>query len=230
MALPFFWPEDGLSALADEAGDERDRNPWDVVAIGGYDLPGICEIVGLKSERDRITMKGHHTDGAKKAWRGYRPAEFDIRVTVWTKVQFAKLQEIVAHIWVREKGKTPEIFPIAHPQTRDLGVRQVSIVSVGQYERGKVDGSMVRVLRAQEHLDPSLIEPEPKQGKTKGNKKNTPTYPPDPLSRRLATLPPLQGNVSDEVQVVDGKVVGERRNIYATAKQEDAQLIGDDRK
>lgn len=221
MSITFFWPEDGLSLLADENGDERDRNPWDVVAVGGYDFPGICEIVGLKSARDRITMKGQRTDGAKKAWRGYKPAEFDIRCTIWTKRHLEKLEEIIDVLWSRPKGKTPEIFPIAHPQCQRLGIRQISVTEVLGLAPGKETGSMVQVIKVQEHIEPEEIDTKPSQGKTKGNKKNASAYPPDDASRKLATNPG-----TDVITEVDGKIVSEEHQIVQQAKQEDIKLVG----
>lgn len=161
MAISFPWPVAGTGELY--AGNE-----WDTVKIGDYQLPGLCEIPDLKSERDVHTQKSAETDGAKKLWRGYKSAEFTIRVRMWTKEQFSKLDEVLAKIWSRPDKKEPEAMPISHPQCTRLGIKQVLVVGVLGVTKGSAPGEFVQTLKISEYRPPvHKVAAKPKAAKKK---------------------------------------------------------------
>ena len=173
MAVSFFWPVDGT-------GDLYASHPWDTVKIGDYQLPGICEIVGLKSARDTQTLKGAETDGARKRWRGYKPATFTVNVRIWTKAQADKLEEVLGKIWSKGSKGEPEIFPITHPQCKRLGIGRVCVVGVPGLEPGQVQGSRMQTLHIEEQHEPKrkvVPKPKPSKGKNRNElfEKNKPS-------------------------------------------------------
>lgn len=208
--ISYFGSADGYDA-------KLERHPWDVVKVGSYTLPGICEIRGLKSERDKQTLKGAKTDGAKKVWRGYKPAEFEIRVTVWTKEQFEELNSIIEKIWSKPDKKEPEVYSITHAQCARLGIKQISVVTVLGLEPGKHEDTMVQTLKVQEHREPKHeVKPKPKTN-TAGQDFANVTRVANQLIDLERRREIAAGPGSEKITEVDGQIVS--RETFVTPRQ-----------
>jgi len=183
--VPYWYPS---PHQFDDATYDNPPNPWDQVALGGVMLPGLARVKVRKGRKlDVKQPPGSH--GATITDRGYKPAQVDIHLTVWTYAQWQALQSLFdgsnAALTLEPKPNTSyaaPAYPIDHPAT---AMRQVSSIIIDEIEGPEPSSSMKGAVEFS--FKCTQFFPPPKQNATntpKGTIAPQPNAltPPDPSS------------------------------------------------
>lgn len=158
-------------------------SPWDIVWLGGRELPGIAQVKKLKVKRKIDKKNGPGRDAATLTHQGYDGAEFDIVLTIWTPDQLTEwdgCRPLIQPV----KGKAPsQPLPIEHPLCAEYGVGTVYVEEITDDE-GKVRGSREITIAVTEWL------PKPKNTGTQTPKKIA--LPPTTYDQKNAAVPTPQ--------------------------------------
>lgn len=153
-----FWDgvSDDAAALGAFAGEgpTYSDNPWDVVAIAGRALPGICSIEGLPTLKVQQPKKGG-SDSITFIATGYLPGPLNLSVLIWTQAQWSAFQTVAALIWRKpnKKSKPSDLaIPIAHPDLALWGISQVIVQGVATGVPGPVPQSRIYKIRLLEFV------------------------------------------------------------------------------
>jgi hypothetical protein len=121
---------------------------WDIVFIGGKQLPGTCKVSGKRGRRIDIKQaKGTHY--ATLTFNGYDPARISIAISIWTQAQYDVLDGLMSmleappHFYVDKSvagGKVFQALDISHPSMRLMGVSQVLVESIDPLHPTSVKG------------------------------------------------------------------------------------------
>lgn len=97
---------------------------WDTASLGGVELPGLVAITGTAIERKLDAKKPNGGDGAALTHRGTNPAEFKIKLTLWTQDQLDEFAALVPQLLqssrsvTRTKWETPKAVQTARTINR----------------------------------------------------------------------------------------------------------------
>jgi hypothetical protein len=170
MAIPF-WDEfsEGYE------GDVYPRQEWNRVQLGGFVLPGKCEVDGSAKHRiDVQTANGR--DGGVLIERGYQPGTLDIDMTLWTPLQWSTWNAMRPSIFRRagkldvndtkKKGATAAqidltekaALPIVHPGAESIDIHSVLVEQITLPRPGQQRGSKVITIKCIEYVPPSKVK------------------------------------------------------------------------
>ena len=143
MTLPY-WDN------AASAEGTLEGSAWDYVTLGGFVLPGILEEPPKVEVSRKVDKKnGAGLDGATLTWQGYDPAEFSVRLLLWTPDHWDAWQTLLPFILPRP-GKPPaDPFTIDHPALAAMGVDKVMVTKVTAPEKAGKPGVMRVTLTCQ---------------------------------------------------------------------------------
>jgi hypothetical protein len=115
---------------------------WDTMQLHSgksiYTIPGVCLVsVATGINEDSVSVPGK--DGVTTTHLGYKAAEVNVDVQVWTAKQFEVLQKIV-QLFRPKRGETPKALDAIHPQLEVYGIKQVYIFNVSAPSYNKSEG------------------------------------------------------------------------------------------
>lgn len=200
-------------------GDTYSRDPYELVTLGEFQLPGRCTVEALP-ERLFDRQKVRDRDGAALILRGYLPGPIDLEWTIWTPEQWKKAQVVLSELWPKagkladtQKGKTAAgsqadvadmaALPISHPMLQVVNVQRVVIRGISVPKPGSIPGSYVINIKCLEYVPTSKKKTD---AKAKGvpkppladvpNARNAPGNPPSATagSTTGAPVPPQSGS------------------------------------
>lgn len=133
---------------------EENFSPWDTISFGGQPFPGMARVKSKKSKRVDVKLsKGQ--SGATYTFVGWKPAEVEVTLTVWTQDQLNQLQNLLPTI-LPKPGTLGTNTPvdIYYPSLALIGIRSVLIFDVEALEPGNPKGSWSMKVKAQEWYPP----------------------------------------------------------------------------
>lgn len=130
-------------------------DPWDGFEIADMPLPGICEVRGTGVVFDMIVKKSKGQNGARITYGGYDPKQFEVAVTIATKVQWELFQE-VCDVLLALKSTAPKgtdfVFDVSHPDLARLHIDRATIIGMPPATKADFDGGKVFVIKFQEYF------------------------------------------------------------------------------
>jgi hypothetical protein len=133
MAVPFWAPGSAASARAVETD-------WDVLVLGGQQLPGILSSLdGDKAVKlDESASAG--ADGATQTNLGNEPAQLSARLLLWTPEHLARWEAILPTLQSRDGGARPTPLDVYHPALAVMRIRSVFVKKVSVLKRSSTAG------------------------------------------------------------------------------------------
>lgn len=143
--------DDGpLTVFWDDPPDQLDPsnntlNPFDVVFIGGVQLPGICRIRS-KKHKEYDVKKSKGTQGATLTYVGYNPSEVIVENRIWTSGQLNQLYQMIPMLTPKITQQTPLsdvgnlALDIYHPVLFMYGIFSVVIIGLDPLEPTETKG------------------------------------------------------------------------------------------
>jgi hypothetical protein len=112
---------------------------YDVLWVGGQQVPGIVVDVDAKLGNKFDVLSGPGASGAAIQFQGYQAAPVKIAMKLWTRNQWARYQSFRAIIQPRQTGKRPVPVDVSHPmlvvhELKRLYVESISIPKTGEDE------------------------------------------------------------------------------------------------
>lgn len=104
------------------------ENPgaWDTVFLGGDQqaIPGLCAVKAKLGRK--LDSKGPAgSDGANIRDKGYKLAEVEVTVTLWTEEQWSVFNDMLDDLLALRVPRSTVPLDIRHPALRALGITQV---------------------------------------------------------------------------------------------------------
>jgi hypothetical protein len=125
--------------------------PWESVQLGGFWLPGICEVRSPGSTRRVVYAAGPGDSHEEKIDTGAESADVQIIVTVWTRDHLAAWESFHEHLEKNTGTRAaPKAMDIVHPGLNLAGVAAVYVLSVSVLESGPARGTRQAVIVASE--------------------------------------------------------------------------------
>lgn len=155
MGAPFWDVENGYR------GKLYADNPWATIILGSpasrqlpIQLPGLVEVerAGIVLKADQKSAAGRH--GANVTTHGLDPQPVEIKVTIWTPEQLAKLEELLPQILPRAETRSPWPIDAAHPGLRLLGIKSIIILGASALRPGSVQGTREMTISARDWRPP----------------------------------------------------------------------------
>lgn len=135
--LPF-WGE--MPATLDPSNTQF--NPWDVVFLGGQQLPGLCQVTGKRGKRYDL-KKAKGSDFARITKQGYEPAEIRIVERIWTRQHLHALELIMPMLEAptpRASDGSEQAIEIRHPALDLRGINAVVIQRIDFLRDSSIKG------------------------------------------------------------------------------------------
>jgi hypothetical protein len=147
MAEPFWAVDlgeqrkDGL--LIDQYHDWLEwAGPWDLVVFNGKPMPGLATVTP-SSAMKVDEKKGAGNNGATPTFHGRTPAEFEVKLVLWTAAQLEELETQMSVWWPKEPDrKEPTPHDIYHPNLALLGIKSAFPVKMSGLTTGPVSKAM----------------------------------------------------------------------------------------
>lgn len=143
---PIILPEDATVPYWDtppEAlypSDPNGFDPWDTIYFAGKRFPGIARVRTKKSRRVDV-KEPRGQDGATMTSTGYKPAEIDITLSIWTQDQLSQLQKQMQIILPAAGAKgTITAVTVYYPALAVLGIGSIFIFDVDALEPSSPKG------------------------------------------------------------------------------------------
>lgn len=178
--LPVFQRADGSLYSPGVSGNTFSDNVFDTVYFGAAPTPGVAEVSVTKT-RSMDKKKGAGTDGARITLHGVDPAEFDIRVRIWTPEQWEAIKTLKSLLFVaayksttstvaasvssgpgapatattlKTTKTTAVTFDVSHPTLAFHKIKAVQVVAVNGPEAGASPQDKIVTFRCIEFLPP----------------------------------------------------------------------------
>lgn len=191
------------AADAELYGDLRD--PWDIVILGDWKLPGIADVGGHGIEHQIDVKKSPGKDGATITDLGRELAKIEIKLQMWTKGQWAEFSRQSMALQVKDPkgGLTP--IDVRHPAINAIGVRSLVVNRIRTPQVGRHQpGVIVVELECTEFRPPAT-----------GNVTNTPK-----ASRSV------ESHLTGNFQTADGRTVTVDPSGRPIRPSQDPSMIG----
>jgi hypothetical protein len=161
-----FWdqPATGIPA---SAGFVTPPTAWDVAYYGSNNtlMPGVASITGFKCKRVVDKKKKGGGDGRTPTFRGYDIAQFDLRLIIWTRIQFQGLQQMLRAFF---PGKSPPVLQTASGPIVGLDLSNVtgtSAVAVAKPEPIYVSHPSLQLAGITQIICEGWVPPQPWSGR-----------------------------------------------------------------
>jgi hypothetical protein len=118
------WPGADIA----EAVTRGELSAWDLVSLGGMDLPGVAIVTAERRHRKSVRSAAG-ADGATVAQLGIDPAQVTISLRIWTADHWETWQRC-APVVAPRSGASSKPLLISHPALVPLAIRRVSVLSV----------------------------------------------------------------------------------------------------
>jgi len=143
------------------------ENPFLAAWLDGRPVPGESRVRPGLTQIGIDNKKPDGADGSTITVKGFRPGEFEIETTIWTRAQWDALQALVDRVWriPTKKAKLQEVaISVYHPALDFLHVNSCVIKAVTFPQDGSFEGSKVVSFKCQ-HNVPSTRKKRTKTAK-----------------------------------------------------------------
>ena len=117
-------------------------SPWDTVSISGQIFPGMARVRAKRSKRYDVKMsKG--PSGAAFTFVGWKPADVEISISIWTQSQLNTLQSLLPIVLTKPGTlQSQDGLDVYHPSLSLIGIRSVIVFDVEPLEPGSPTGTL----------------------------------------------------------------------------------------
>lgn len=113
-------------------GDDPDA--WDHVRLGGFTLPGLCEVDGDIEQKVDV-KKPAGSVGGRTTVLGFELAKFKITLSIWTPQHLTDFALLMRALKPLAKAGHPKPLEIYYPSLEAVGVRSITVVKIGLLKR-----------------------------------------------------------------------------------------------
>lgn len=112
-------------------GFVSDPAAYDVVLLGGYQLPGEVHFEIMR-ELAAHTPRGSGDDGAEPKFRGLKPGDFVIRLKLHTDEDEAAWGQLAPRIFDMNRPTNRNQHSVVHPQLLRMGISRCVVIGIGE--------------------------------------------------------------------------------------------------
>ena len=112
-------------------GFVSDPSAYDVLLLGGYQLPGEVDFEIMR-ELAAHTPRGSGDDGAEPKFRGLKPGDFVIRLKLHTDEDEAAWDQLAPRIFDMNRPTNRNQLSVVHPQLLRMGISRCVVIGIGE--------------------------------------------------------------------------------------------------
>jgi hypothetical protein len=135
--------------------DGPDGDAWDRITLGQYRFRGTVVVDGSGPGQKLDTRSAPGSDGARFITKGYEPAEFRLKLRVWTEEQLQDFEDLVVEIHPKRNPGLRNALDVYHPSLALLQIGRAIIKRVGMLKPSGTAGLMECELDCVEFAEPS---------------------------------------------------------------------------